>query len=162
MMETKFMVLIDVSWMYDPEYDKYKEVFDVLPRRGLLNFVLTIPELPGSDEALYEYFNWLYTSHHGIDAKADHLFPLLDELSESFIDRVNRTIPRECETLSMHLIGWFNSRTIILSSDDSCKELFRNSTDKKVLSSIEMYSEYKKRMLEAVSSRIRIKKLIGY
>ena len=161
-MDTKFMVLIDVSWMYDPEYDKYEVIFDVLPRRTLLNFILTIPELPGSDEALYEYFNWLYTSHYGIDAKADHLFPLLDELSESFIDRVNRTIPRECETLSMHLIGWFNSRTIILSSDDSCKELFSTSTDKKVLSSIEMYSEYKKRMLDAVSSRIRIKKLIGY
>lgn len=161
-MDTKFMVLIDVSWMYDPEYDKYKVIFDVLPRRGLLNFILTIAELPGSDEALYEYFSWLYSYHYGIDAKADHLFPLLDELSESFIDRVNKITPKECETLPMHLIGWFNSRTIVLSSDDSCKELFLTPTGKKVLSSVEVHSEIKARMLEAISWRNEIKKLINY
>ena len=74
--------VIDVSWLYNVEFDKYRVIFDIVPREVILNFLYTMPDIPGVDETFYDFFTIMYSFKYDTIKGADRYFQDLSEVAE--------------------------------------------------------------------------------
>lgn len=121
--------VVDVRWLYNVEFDKYRVIFDIIPREVILNFLYTMPDIPGIDETFYDFFTIMYSFKYDTIKGADRYFSDLDEIAELIALNLER---RFSLNNNFVILAWLDKSSIIVTDIVTNRKLtLSQSFDKK-------------------------------
>ena len=104
--------VIDVSWLYNVEFDKYRVIFDIVPREVILNFLYTMPDIPGVDETFYDFFTIMYSFKYDTIKGADRYFSDLSEVAELIFLNLERRYNLDIDFV---ILGWLDKTSVVVA-----------------------------------------------